>query len=690
MGTELLPAYLHDVRLIEEVALDRWRELFDAVGYPAALESHPLTHASIERVLFAEKVDTALIDALETIEELRSERGRECLVRSADDLGCSRASWPTEFTSGELALHLWIRQFKDDTIAAVLSQARIRAFETGTRRPHQDFAGKSARRLSYGEAELRTRVQEEAIAWLRVNERGNYAEVKCYVRGDDTVFQVIHAEPIKSELAIVDGERAAIRFHPAHADLIRYDAAEGRLRVSARSLRLVDAYRRIFGAALFDEVDFFSGAVECTLRPLQERGRDALRTTAGVLRVRLLELTWHRGGARHRIRSADDCFDEVEQLKLPIHEGTLTEAKLEFSFLIGQRVERRTVSIRTPNRIAYRPDRFEDRIEHFLKSSGIRVRTPPKASRDFWSVAATPHPEAAWRDALGRQMNWFMRAALLRDCRLDVLYPPGASPLVVTEHGDELVGLSEDGLETRRLSATEVQGLVFEAERFAERVAEALRLSGPRREVYGGDGAWDVGAREFSGVRVHVFLLVRRPAPPHHLLAQRLQEIAGNARLALIVPPGCTTAAGLPEVAWSDGPEPLAELPVAFIRHLRLEAHASAVEQASPDALLIVDRRQGAAFYGGVPLAFPAESHPFKFLSRLAEAAGSVVSTGELNKALSPMGGPKTARDARKRLEEGFRRSFRNVNREEECPDLKKVVVTRNGGYALCVPSFIA
>ena len=242
--------------------------------------------------------------------------------------------------------------------------------------------------------------------------------MKSYERGLELIFQVIHGEPLRSQMAIGDSGRSTVRYRPGYSDLLRFDGAEGRLRVCARLAKLVSAYRGIVGRALFNDAEFFTSDVACTLEPLQQRRKELFeRLPMGVLGVRVTELGWLRDGALHRIR-ADDCLEHVERLKLPLQEGRLVAATLELRFLGGRGLDYRRVVIRPPGRITYQHDRHENAIEHFLRHTGLRPRRRSDDGATLWTLFPWRHPEARWRTLLGKQTDLFLTEGLLVACAL--------------------------------------------------------------------------------------------------------------------------------------------------------------------------------------------------------------------------------------------------------------------------------
>ena len=150
-------------------------------------------------------------------------------------------------------------------------------------------------------------------------------------------FHVIRSHHMKTPLAVVPGHdaRTKIHYRPVHGDILRYDSFTGRLRIAARVASIVEFYRRTLGRILFNDGEFFSGEPLCNLRVLQERGRSALENhgIANIGRVWMTECIWERGDRNLlHIRSAD-CFRAIEELKLPLLEGELIQAKLKLEVI---------------------------------------------------------------------------------------------------------------------------------------------------------------------------------------------------------------------------------------------------------------------------------------------------------------------------------------------------------------------
>ena len=230
----------------------------------------------------------------------------------------------------------------------------------------------------------------------------------------------------------------------------------GRLRIAARAASIIDFYRRTLGHILFGDERFFTGDPVCSLAVLQERGRAALENHNVFLvgRIRLTECLWERGDRNLiQFRSAD-CFRTIEELRLPLTEGTLIQAKLKVE-VIGKSARPVTVNVRVPSRIEVSQKTHEDLIDRVLTAIGIRTVAPPNARQDLWSLHPWRHPIAVWRGLFGAEIDTLVRSRVLLPVQLEsVPHPahPAAGRIVSAQQlsDGEFYGISDRATFRRR------------------------------------------------------------------------------------------------------------------------------------------------------------------------------------------------------------------------------------------------
>ncbi|MCI0665847.1 MAG: hypothetical protein L0220_32730 [Acidobacteria bacterium] len=295
-----IPLAFADPAVIEEVSLPLWRELFDALGWPASLlgKSESLTHDLIVSSFQSDALSDELLQAIETVHDLGTPEGRETISALLADRQIPSITLPQGLGERELALRLFLSQRSDGALAEVFSRAQVQIQE-GNHRRFNDFIGKKPKHIR----DLSTKYQalERAILdHCRQEDLGNYVQLRVFDDDDGACrFQIMRSHHMKTPLAVMDGSvsRAKIQYRPVHADFVRYEPALGRLRITARAPSVVQFYRKVFGGVLFEDETFFDGPPVCSLSVLQERGRSALtnHNVFGIGRIWMTECIWERG-----------------------------------------------------------------------------------------------------------------------------------------------------------------------------------------------------------------------------------------------------------------------------------------------------------------------------------------------------------------------------------------------------------
>jgi hypothetical protein len=648
-----LPLAYLDAAAIEEIPMDLWRKLLDAVGWPPSMSPAAFTHDELLRSLHRDTPSDELLLALETIHSLGTEGGRDAIVEAMTDRQV-RADWiPENSSAREVAVHLYLLHRSNASLADVFARAQIKVQEGGSSRSYNEFLGKQARSVKNFEERVEG-LRAETLRFCQARGFGDHVQVTAFEDDASHVLQVIHSYHTKKPLAVVEGSaaRTRIEFRPVHADLIRYDAATGRLRIAASSPALVEHYRTLMGAILFDDASFFGAEPLCTLRPLQELGRKALdaHSVPGVGRVWMTDCLWERGDRSVIRLRARDCFDEIESLKLPVEQGDLLEAKLKIQ-IAGKSTRPVTVTIRVPSRIQINDKRFENLVDAYLAAVRIRCGAEPRSEVDLWGLDPWRHPASVWRALFHRETDVLVRAGVLFRVRFDAVVPaevPGAGRALDAQPVDgEFYGVSRvPEIASRSLSATDVEGLELSPEAFGRHIGSGLNIDGKPRGLVGRE-LLDIGCMT---IHDRQFRLVYVLAPPRGDLAAQLRATFPGVHVVLLIPAGRSSASGLPEVSL-ESPLPSREwLERAVLITTALDGEVPAIYSAPRDARLVVDTRAGLAWVDRVPIeGLAPDTHAFKFLAAVAKACPGAVSSASLVEMLSSHrdDGTTTARQAK-------------------------------------------
>lgn len=690
-GAEQVPTLLLDAVVIEEVPIALWQKVFTQIGYPPGIKPADLSHDAILEHVQEGKTSPELIEVLQAIHDLGTDAGADAVKAVAAahqlDLGAIIKRSPREG-----AVELWLAQRQDAALREVYTRIQMQAEARREPRSFREFRGRAARPLLDWKKTKR-RLADLVAAWCGEEGFGDHIDVRGYTTQGDARIQVIHGHRLQRPVVVKDGGpgRAAIQIRPVHCDIIRYDASAAWLRLSPRSAAAttVERYRRVIGEAFFDDPEFFGKDIACTLRPLQERGQQALDDSRSVASARVTELLWERGDDQLWLKSAD-CFTAASQLGVPLIEGEFIEAKIGLT-LIGRRPVRRTLHVKPPNRIDYPRDIYESAIDEFLASTGVRQTAALQPERDLWSLFPWKHPETAWRDAYARDVDELVRhQALARTPLLAVHHPDheGAGrALRVEQPGD--FGMSTDpDVPPRQLTPSDVEGLALDAEKLGELWRGSLALEGQLRDL--GDGAYLLGHRLLDAISCALVLLTRQPTADPAVLGQLIRSSAPGQQVGLLLPSGRTSGTGLVEIQFASLLPAPSEIWRAFVAASGLAERLPATWSAPAGACLVVDRRSATISIDGITLGLAPGTHGYVLLETLADAHGAVVSHDEIAAKVSVTRRDEAevvSRKAKSAAKKAIVAAFKSARRQVDPDD---IIRQARGGYRLGVQSHVA
>jgi len=637
-----LPIAYLDAAAIEEVAIEVWKDVFDAVGWPPSLASvrNSFGHEDVLRALSQDAPTDPLLQALEALEAFGTETGREAVMSAMQDRGVPTDTLPANKGDKEFALRFYIAQRTDAALADAFLRAQIQVQEGGNQRRYNEFLGKEARRIKNLDGKKEA-LREEILDFCRKSDLGDHVHVEAFEDDGIYIFNILHSHRTQKPLAVVAGHsaRATIQYRPVHGDVIQYDARLGRLRVAARTSSMVECYRRVLGLTLFKDEDFFDGNAVCSLKVLQERGREALDSheVFGVGRIRMTECLWERGDRDLLQIRSNDCFRSIEELDLNVKEGVFIQAKLKCD-VVGKSTRPVTVNIRVPSRIEISQRSQETLIERVLDAVGIRNAAPRSATVSLWALHPWRHPAEVWRMLFGAETDKLVQGQVLAPVQLESVPHPDHvdAGRVLEAHAlsdSDFYGTSRvPEIPSRALTPTDLDGL--------ELMPEAFRLY--LRSVLGitnGGAVWDkgelldLGVIEVGEYRIFLVYALRAPASGS---GDKIRTRAGGAHPVCLIPSSQVHDFELAKITLESA------LPTRRVI-IREAAHACGLADCipalytAPDrARLIVDTRMGKVWVDGVEIAnLPPGSKPFQFITFMARHS-TPVSRDEIVKEISP------------------------------------------------------
>ena len=650
-----LPLAYLDVAAIEEVAVDVWTEVFEATGWPMSLAEKrgSIGHADIVDALRKDPLSDELLHALETLHELGSDAGRDAIVEAMNDRHIPLGSISQNSGEKEFSLRFYLAQRKDAALVDVFARAQIQIQEGGDQKRYNDFLGKDARSFTNLSAK-KDALREYVLEHCKKSDLGEHVHVQAFEDDGVFVFNVLRSHHTRKPLAVEPGQtvRATIQYRPVHADILRYEASVGRLRVAARATSMVDFYRRTLGAVLFGDQAFFDGNSVCSLDVITQRGRSALENhnVFCVGRVWMTECLWERGDRNLLFFRASDCFRSVEELNLKLTEGRLLQVKLKVE-VIGKSTRPVTVNIRVPSRIEVSQKSHEHLIEKLLKAVGIYNAAAPVSIVSFWSLYPWRHPIAVWRTLLGKDTDELIQNGVLNPTRLESV-PAAENPAagrVLSAHPlseGEYYGVSQtDEIPSRTLSATDLDGF--------ELIPEKLRLYLRSRlgivnggSVWDGNETLDLGFVELGIHKIHMVYALRQPATG---VGDQMRAHSGGALSVLLIQACETYKSELASVSIDSALPTKKDVMRGAINACSLAESTPAIYCCPDDARLVVDTRLKKIWIDDVELTgLQPDFHPFRFVEAMARSQGRV-SSEQLSSILSPgrLDGSLTARQAK-------------------------------------------
>jgi hypothetical protein len=687
-----IPLANMDSAVLEEVPISLWTELFEAVGWPDSLATMrtTFTHDDVLEAIQRDRLSDELLLALETLHNLGTPAGREAINAVLSDRHIPLDALPHGLGERELALRLFLKQRQDGALAEVFSRAQIQ-LQDGEHRRFNDFVGQTAKRVR--DIKSKSKALEVTVReFCKESDLGDHVQVRAFDDDGTLRFQVMRTHHTRTPLAVVPGSvgRATIKYRPVHADLVQYDSSVGRLRITARAASMVEFYRKIFGRVLFGDDTFFYGDPVCSLRVLQDDGREALQRhrVFGVGRVWMTECIWERGDGQRVTIHAADCFDAIDELNLNLTEGELLQVKLKME-VIGKSARPLIVNVRAPSRIEVGQPQHEVLVNDVLGAIGIRHGRSKTREVDLWSLYPWRHQVATWRMLFGKDTDALVNAGVLKKVLLDAIAAAGhlgAGRVLQAEpvSAGEFFGVSQAAeIPSRSLSATNLDGLELDVPAFQSHIRSLLGLAGVV-EKPSDEGLLDLGVLTAGDFNFRLTYALRQP--PANAAAVVNARAAG-ARAIMLLPAMSDEVSGIPSVV-VDNPLPARNAMIrAIAAKLNLTEQLPAVLTAPEKARLIVDTQRGTIWFDRIEVAdLKPGTHQFRFAELLARKAPAIVSKEELAKELSQgrTDGDQAARSAKTKLNQAIRAALEGSGHQFEDP-----FRSEGGCYRLIVPPYV-
>ena len=638
-----LPLSYLDASAIEEVPVALWRAVFDELGWPSSLGNKraTFTHEDVQEAIRNDDLTDNILHALETLHTLGTDAGREAITSIMRERRIELLQLQDGASERELSVRLYLAQRSDPSLSDVLARAQAQIQETGDRRRYNEFLAMKPR-LVRNLNDKRKTLCDAVLRHCKASDLGDHVQVEAFEDDGDCVFSILRTDRMKKPLAVLPGRsaRTLIPFRPVLCDILRYEVSLGRLRIAARAPAMVEFYRTTLGSVLFGDEDFFSGESVCSLSVLQERGRAALddHDVFGVGRIRLTECVWECGDKSLIVLRDKDCFRLIERHGLSLAEGRLVHAKLKVD-VTGKSTRPVIVNIRVPSRIEVSRKIHEGLIDDLLDAIGIRKTADPPRQTDLWSLYPWRQPLPSWREVFGDTTDTLVDRGVLRRVELRaVQHPdhPNAGPVLRVERiaEGEYQGVSElSEVPSRALSATDVEGLELEPERYRQYIRDTLSITAGGCPWRATDEVLELGWLPVGDERLYLAYAIRQPQPE---VGVRLRSRSDGAHVVLIVPATRPEVVGLATVGVSSAIPSKRQVLREGTQAVGLADRLPAIVRAPPQAELVVDLRLKKVWVCGNEVhQFRPDSQLFQFVEMLAGSNNAPVSCDKITQALS-------------------------------------------------------
>jgi hypothetical protein len=683
----MIPAGLRNPELMYEVSEEIWLEVILECQELSLLLNGQFNFDHFFKAAASQNVGPEFIEALDVIDRLGNDEGREALIAAGEMLGVDM-KFLKPMKVRDAAAQIWLKSQKDEKIKRLLNAAHVRA-EAKRDRLHKDFIGKNdgakprKPHLSDVKAELKS-------VLAKFQDREHFVILPT----DDAIGQwhyyIVRPDTAKRMMTYPDEFPVMVDVQAGTGDHISYDPQTNRLRIATRSARLLEMYRAAWGILIAKDAQYFSDHNICTLAPLHKHGEALFKMhrTKSIISVEVTELHWRRGDEEKAIFRAPNCFKTIKDMGIVGREGEFVEAKL----LV--RVEGRSpkvkVHVKVPGLISMDAGSKQNEVERMLGEVGIRaVQDENGDKQTFWSMYPWKHSPALWRRYVGPNFDEMLRAKIFSDATLERVthpaHPVAVGALAVQTTPDQVViGIpDEDQTMTMRvLTPTDLQAYELNISAVVDAIANSLQLAGERYEMR--DGLWCLGHRELSATHKANVFLASRPLSADTDSLIKGAPAAGTP--VLIIPHDVSCMVSTPTT--------LCRLPQGPFNILDDIVRALGLEKAIcptvwSKATLLVNTVTQQITYRGLRLTrIGGGSHPYKFALLLSQAKGAIVDKATINNELNGVRADRGDDGAAKEAKRDFVNAIKAAYQEEnlEVPSgIGDIFKAGNGGYRLTV-----
>ena len=399
-------------------------------------------------------------------------------------------------------------------------------------------------------------------------------------------------------------------------DVVRIDVSEGRILVCTDDPSLERVYARAAGKALFNAPTFFGDSPSYSLKALVALGSEGLaaRRWPGVLRVRIVDITWDDGAGVTHTAHGSDALAAFEKLG-GASGGYVTAVVFRIDApSVARPID---VAIRLPHRAQYRTPRYERLARAALEPLGVFA--PGTLADDAYTLAPWIHAEWRWRKVLGDPLFERMCAAgILVPAKTRMVGGPEIGKYgwsyvsfdLRSEPGKKYAVAMDPALRSRDLEADEQRMWSLDLAAVARALARNLGAEPAEPDPAIADRALDLGVVQGDDISLRVFAVLRSPGPSARALALAMTRAAGASHVVVLLPDGRSLGAGVEiglTLAELFGMDPIAGKAFAGVEKTRglKRAIVPPWKLAAPDVRFVGEDKTGRLWLDRHELVLP-------------------------------------------------------------------------------------
>lgn len=339
------PAGHYDPTPLRRVSAQQWRAVWQKLGLSELAGTDDDVIEAVVALLTSAAAPASASSLLQTLHDLGSVHGAQTLHDVGIELGLDRSDWPDGIE--DLAVEVWLRATTDRQYERALVVAEVAIHERASETHFREYVGDDA--VVPTPPDKAVPILRDLLRdWFNGEGMGLAVMVKVHAEEHRTVYCVFHGGRFQREATVDDeGREGVLGFRPLTCDVMVHEHSTARLRVTARSHRAAEAYRKAFGSALASDPDFFAVRPLYTLAPIADAIAGGSLPTApfgsGIQSVTLVACQWVIGAGVqvrvHGLRSRE-CIVEAQRSGFDRAQVDLMEAQLAFVFVDAGRPRR--------------------------------------------------------------------------------------------------------------------------------------------------------------------------------------------------------------------------------------------------------------------------------------------------------------------------------------------------------------